>query len=374
VRLLFNDYRSRVDIICKSFTGVELIRVLLANNIRPILMIAFTNHALDHMLCSVLDAGITQKIVRLGSRSADERISKYSIETLERVGGPSRLNQAFRKNHRDLKDIEEHIKKLMTKYQKTFVDSDEIVQYLEIQHPELFEHLLVPPRWITLIKSLGHSADDNDGAWHRVGGNGRKIEENDDSMYEYWRTGQDLDFLQSRPAPPPLLPTRQETLGHNMFDGISEEVMDSGVNSEQDDTDRDIESDTDGDVESDTDGDIEPWQLAWDSSSEMGSSVDSSPDEELLSAPSPPAATTNSLSMSDFRDPTEFFSFLGYENVPPLPSSNRPVENLLASYEMWSLALSERMQLHRYWTKEVKLQSQQSLQEVLSCGKNVGCN
>ncbi|KAJ7346800.1 hypothetical protein DFH08DRAFT_869366 [Mycena albidolilacea] len=57
----------------KSYTGVEILQVLLANHVRLILMIAFTNHALDHMLTSVLDAGITNKVVRLGSRSADEK-------------------------------------------------------------------------------------------------------------------------------------------------------------------------------------------------------------------------------------------------------------------------------------------------------------
>ena len=72
----------------QSYTGVELLHVLFVNDVGPILLIAFTNQALDHMLCSVLDAGIMTDIVRLGSRtSADEPIVQYSIETQEMVTG-----------------------------------------------------------------------------------------------------------------------------------------------------------------------------------------------------------------------------------------------------------------------------------------------
>ncbi|EEB87724.1 hypothetical protein MPER_14830, partial [Moniliophthora perniciosa FA553] len=46
----------------KSFTGKEILRVLFANKIRPVVLIAFTNHALDHMLRSVLDAKITERV------------------------------------------------------------------------------------------------------------------------------------------------------------------------------------------------------------------------------------------------------------------------------------------------------------------------
>jgi hypothetical protein len=47
-------------------------------------MVAFTNHALDHLLESVLDKGITQKIVRLGSRSQSERLQGFTLDKLEK--------------------------------------------------------------------------------------------------------------------------------------------------------------------------------------------------------------------------------------------------------------------------------------------------
>ena len=92
---------------------MEFLRVVIANKAGPVLMIAFTNHALDHMLRSVLDARITQKIVRLGSRSADERIAEFSIEHVESVAGRSRLLSAFSTYRRALRDVEDEIKKFM---------------------------------------------------------------------------------------------------------------------------------------------------------------------------------------------------------------------------------------------------------------------
>ncbi|EUC58494.1 NFX1-type zinc finger protein, putative, partial [Rhizoctonia solani AG-3 Rhs1AP] len=54
----------------KSYTGLELIRVLVKNQIGPILLVAFTNHALDHMLNGILNAEISTKIVGIGRRRA----------------------------------------------------------------------------------------------------------------------------------------------------------------------------------------------------------------------------------------------------------------------------------------------------------------
>ncbi|CAK9783070.1 unnamed protein product [Cutaneotrichosporon oleaginosum] len=59
----------------KTFTGVELLRVLFANKAGPVLLLAFTNHALDHIIRAIHDADVTKDIVRLGSRSKDEVVS-----------------------------------------------------------------------------------------------------------------------------------------------------------------------------------------------------------------------------------------------------------------------------------------------------------
>lgn len=66
----------------KSFTGVALLKTLVHNKkagrLGPILVVTFTNHALDQSLENLLDHGITQ-IVRLGSRSKSERLTELNL-------------------------------------------------------------------------------------------------------------------------------------------------------------------------------------------------------------------------------------------------------------------------------------------------------
>ena len=71
----------------KSFTGVALIKVLLANasraTIGPVLTVCYTNHALDQLLEHLLDHGVDQ-IVRIGSRSKTERLDDLNLNRISR--------------------------------------------------------------------------------------------------------------------------------------------------------------------------------------------------------------------------------------------------------------------------------------------------
>src|SRR5258705_53275 len=112
-------------------------------------MIAFTNHALDHMLCSVLDADITKKIVRLGRRATDERIAQYSIEALEIAQDRSRIDRNIN-IRRELKKVQEDITNLMGRVLKVDIenDSDEIMRYISACYPEHHDYFSTPPDWL----------------------------------------------------------------------------------------------------------------------------------------------------------------------------------------------------------------------------------
>lgn len=66
----------------KSFTGIGLTKVLLDNkdraNLGPLLLVSYTNHALDQMLEHLVDAGVKQ-IIRIGSRSKSEKLSELNL-------------------------------------------------------------------------------------------------------------------------------------------------------------------------------------------------------------------------------------------------------------------------------------------------------
>ena len=91
----------------KIFTGVELLRLLIQNKVGPIVLLAFTNHALDHILRAIHEGGLTRDMLRLGSRSKDEVVSQYSLEVLEKVGKrDTSLHSAASAHHLKMKDVE----------------------------------------------------------------------------------------------------------------------------------------------------------------------------------------------------------------------------------------------------------------------------
>ncbi|KAF9140837.1 hypothetical protein BGX30_005908 [Mortierella sp. GBA39] len=69
----------------KTKVGVDLMKVLLHNkeamNCGPILVVCYTNHALDQFLEHLLDQGVTS-IVRVGSHSKSPRLQEYCLKSM----------------------------------------------------------------------------------------------------------------------------------------------------------------------------------------------------------------------------------------------------------------------------------------------------
>ncbi len=168
-----------------------------------------TNHALDHLLSGVLDTGITRKIVRLGSRSADERISQFSIENLEMAANKSQLGWSFGANYRQLKQA---LVSLVKSFSEMKILSSDMMAYIQIHYPEHHEHIRNPPSWINTLMSLGgeSNGDDKDGGWQTAGRHSARMAP-DYTTYGRWLRGEDLDFLRTRPDLPVAMPVVEET-------------------------------------------------------------------------------------------------------------------------------------------------------------------
>lgn len=73
----------------KSYTGLSLIKILLQNQekakLGPILVVCYTNHALDQILESVYHAGTTSGIVRMGSRSKSAILEGVNLGKLRHL-------------------------------------------------------------------------------------------------------------------------------------------------------------------------------------------------------------------------------------------------------------------------------------------------
>ncbi|KAK5048890.1 hypothetical protein LTR84_005310 [Exophiala bonariae] len=115
----------------KSFIGALLAKIFHDHTNETILIICYTNHALDQFLEDLMDIGIPdESIVRLGSKSS-ERTKKLGLaEQSAHRRGP-RLPWAFIYELKDeLKDLEQKLRRTLARYQQD-VTYDHLMQYLE---------------------------------------------------------------------------------------------------------------------------------------------------------------------------------------------------------------------------------------------------
>lgn len=77
-------FKARLEL--ESYTGVSLVKVLLANkvkaNLGPIICVGYTNHALDQFLEDLLRNGISSQIIRVGSQSKSELLGPLNLRTV----------------------------------------------------------------------------------------------------------------------------------------------------------------------------------------------------------------------------------------------------------------------------------------------------
>ncbi|TFY64195.1 hypothetical protein EVJ58_g2786 [Rhodofomes roseus] len=250
----------------QSYTAKETLRVLFASKIRPIVLIAYTNHALDHMLTSVLDAKITTKLVRLGSRSSDERIAEYTLDKLEKVaGGSDMLSRPMRRQYAAMKELEEQMQKVMESIQLPTLTWEKIEEYLTIHCPEHAEHLEGPPYWITALTEQLWKEETENGEWITQP-KGKKKTDNHlaRTLYGFWKNGTEIDFIKPRPA-------------------------------------------------------TQPAQAA-------------THDPEVKT----------------------FFQLLGFDTLPPVPGTSRPISTLLETANVWQMSQTERILLAAEWERRIR--------------------
>ncbi|KAH6893145.1 hypothetical protein B0T10DRAFT_436979, partial [Thelonectria olida] len=95
----------------KSYLGVQLVRVLLAIKARaklgPILVICYTNHALDQFLKHLLDVGI-KKIIRIGGRSQATELEGKNLRVVSKGISKTRVeSQTLGRTYNELEQCME---------------------------------------------------------------------------------------------------------------------------------------------------------------------------------------------------------------------------------------------------------------------------
>ena len=153
------------------------------------------------MLTSILDAGITTRIVRLGSRATDERIAQYSLNKLEQLAGNGELTRPRRRQYAILKGIEEHMTSIMNKIQLPQLSSEYAEKYLDFHYPQQAYSLREPPFWIAELFRKATEDENENGEWVEVSRTNKAAQDTEiKGIYRFWKSGRDIEFIQPPPA------------------------------------------------------------------------------------------------------------------------------------------------------------------------------
>ena len=157
------------------------------------------------MVNSVLDANITEKIVRLGTRSSDDRIAEYMLSKLERLATAGTLDRSMRRQYGVMKRLEETITKTMTSIRLPLLSWEEIERYLDIDYPEHVDRFRGPPFWIARLVELKREEEEELGEFAQVTHQKNTVMVEPSisrTIYGFWRQGLDLEFIRhSSPTP-----------------------------------------------------------------------------------------------------------------------------------------------------------------------------
>lgn len=153
------------------------------------------------MLSSILDAKITENVVRFGSRSSDERIAGYSLWNLEQAFSDTSMNNQIRREYAMKKEAEEAMYKVMEKIQIPEPSEAQIKEHLQRDWGKHLSTMYDPPPWIVEYADKLWGSEDGEGEWE-VQGKGKKGKGKVQSQlmahtyYGLWKCGLDITFIQ----------------------------------------------------------------------------------------------------------------------------------------------------------------------------------
>ncbi|KAI9742870.1 MAG: hypothetical protein M1818_003599 [Claussenomyces sp. TS43310] len=130
----------------KSFIGALIAKVLYDSTSQKILVICFTNHALDQFLEELMNIGIpTSDMVRLGGKSTDRTKPIMLHEQIGAKLNSSQWNQIYTLEER-LGQHEDRLRKAFKRFQSVNIQKSHIMEYLEFSSEPLpfFETFSVP--------------------------------------------------------------------------------------------------------------------------------------------------------------------------------------------------------------------------------------
>ncbi|KAI9752215.1 MAG: hypothetical protein M4579_005718 [Chaenotheca gracillima] len=125
----------------KSYLGVQLMQVLQASRERadlgPVVVVCYTNHALDQFLEHLLDVGI-ERVIRIGGQSRSEKLEGKNLRVVSKGESKTKsegyqLALIYKELERKAKQVRRHLDSLHRLSKKP--DWENIKHYLARKHP-----------------------------------------------------------------------------------------------------------------------------------------------------------------------------------------------------------------------------------------------
>jgi hypothetical protein len=228
------------------------------------------------MLTSVLDAEITNNVVRLGSRTTDPRIEQYSLYNVKQRSGNGDLGRKIGREYAAMKQAEANITHIMNRMQVPGLTWEDAERFLNSHYPKHADSFREPLIWIAERFRRETEDEDLHGRWTQVQQRRKKASKDAEiaGIHGFWKNCRDIEFLQLRPPP------------------TGEEGSEEGISTD-------------------------------------------------------PRVT--------------FFTDLGYDGLPPIPTRSRPLEQLTGVDNVWTMSRHERQRLAKSWEDGMRKLTYESL-------------
>ncbi|KAF4141380.1 AAA domain [Phytophthora infestans] len=159
----------------KSFIGSMLTQIIVEAQVSPVLVVCYTNHALDQFLCHLLDIGITS-LVRIGGQCKEPRLEKYNLNNLPKTYQRYELKLLYGKLDENADAIALALRELSSQTRRPTWKT--LKWFLETNYPDIYDYF------------ADRNAELFEDGWEIAGY---------DDILDYWIQGEDLGISQRGP-------------------------------------------------------------------------------------------------------------------------------------------------------------------------------
>ncbi|KAG2767654.1 hypothetical protein Pcac1_g21236 [Phytophthora cactorum] len=158
----------------KSFIGSMLTQIIVEAQVSPVLVVCYTNHALDQFLCHLLDIGITS-LVRIGGQCKEPRLEKYNLNNLPKTFQRYELKLLYGKLDEHADAIASALRELNSQTRRPTWKA--LKWFLETNYPDVYDSF------------AERNAELYEDGWEIAGC---------DDILDYWSHGKDIGASQRR--------------------------------------------------------------------------------------------------------------------------------------------------------------------------------